>query len=320
MNGRFTGISMMLFAAVFLTGGPACGQQYPVKPIRFIVGPGPDVLARLIGQKMTESWGQQVIVDQRPGAGGTIAADSTAKAAPDGYTLLLTTGSFTINVSLYRNLPYDFVHDLAPVSLLGTLPFIFVVHPSLPVTSVKALIALARSRPGQLNYASAGNGTPPHLAAEMLKNTMKINIVHVPYKGVAPAIIDMLSGQVQMMFAVAPAGLPHVTSGRLRALAVSSPRRALALPEVPTMAEAGVPGFNVVSWNGVHVPSKTPPAVIEKLNAEILRALKQKDVLDRMLSLGYEPAGTSPQEFDVLVRADIARWAKVIRESDIHAD
>lgn len=320
MNGRFTGISMMLFAAVFLTGGPACGQQYPVKPIRFIVGPGPDVLARLIGQKMTESWGQQVIVDQRPGAGGTIAADSTAKAAPDGYTLLLTTGSFTINVNLYRNLPYDFVRDLAPVSLLGTLPFIFVVHPSLPVTSVKALIALARSRPGQLNYASAGNGTPPHLAAEMLKNTMKINIVHVPYKGVAPAIIDMLSGQVQMMFAVAPAGLPHVTSGRLRALAVSSPRRALALPEVPTMAEAGVPGFNVVSWNGVHVPAKTPPAVIEKLNAEILRALKQKDVLDRMLGLGYEPVGTSPQEFDALVRADIARWAKVIRESDIHAD
>jgi len=306
--------------AILPAASAVAAQPYPVKPIRIVVGPGPDTLARLIGQKMTDAWGQQVIVDQRPGAGGTIAAELAARSAPDGYTLLLTTGSFTINSSLYPNLGYDMVRDLAPVSLLATIPFILVVHPSLPVHSVRELVALARARPGQINYASAGNGTPPHLGGEMLKAVAKVDIVHVPYKGVAPAIIDALSGQVQVMFAVAPAGLPHVNAGKLRAIAASTSKRARALPELPTVAESGYPGFDVTGWNGLHAPARTPPTIIAALNSEVRKVIARPDVIEKMAASGLEPEGSSPESFGEYVKTDIARWAKLIRAANVRLD
>ena len=299
---------------------PANAQEYPDKPIRIIVGPGPDALARLVGQKFTEAWGQQIIVDQRPAAGGIVAADAVTKAAPDGYTLLLTTGSFTINTALNAKLPYDFLRDLTPVSLMATIPFILVVRPDSPYKSLKDLIDAARAQPGKLNYASAGNGTPPHLAGEMLKQMAKIDMVHVPYKGVAPAITDLIGGQVQTMFAVAPAGLPQVKGGKLRALAVSSSKRYSPLPDVAAVAELGYPEFEVVGWNGIHAPAKTPQAIIDKLNREIAKVLKSKDGQERALAAGFEAVGSTVEEFDAFVKADIARSARVIKSANIHAD
>ncbi len=266
-------LSLVLCAATLAVSSLACAQDYPNKPIRIIVGPGPDVLARLVGVKLTQAWGQQMIIDQRPAAGGIVAADAVAKAAPDGYTLLLSTGSFTINSALNTKLSYDFLRDLAPVTLMATIPFILVVRADSHIHSLKELVEAARAQPGKLNYASAGNGTPPHLAGEMLKQMAKIDMVHVPYKGVGPAITDLLGGQVQVMFAVAPAGLPQVKAGKLRALAVSSPKRYAPLPDVPTVAELGYPDFQVVGWNGLHAPAKTPAAIIEKLNHEIAAIL-----------------------------------------------
>jgi tripartite-type tricarboxylate transporter receptor subunit TctC len=297
----------------------ACAQGYPAKPIRILVGPGPDVLARIYGEKFTAAWGEHVVIDQRPGAGGTIAADLVAKAAPDGYTLLLATGSYTINASLQKQ-PYDLVRDFAPVSLLGTVPFILVVTPSLPVKSVKELIALARSKPGQINYASAGNGTPPHLAGEMLKLLTGIDIVHVPYKGAAAGLVDVMAGQVQTMFAVAPVGIPQVKAGKVRALAVSTAKRSRVVPDLPTVAEAGVPGFEVVSWNGLLAPAGSPQSVLAKLDAEIIKVTQLPDVQARMVGLGFEPVGSSEAAFGRFVRDDIARWAKVIRAAHVKID
>jgi tripartite-type tricarboxylate transporter receptor subunit TctC len=217
----------------------ASAQDFPTRTMRVIVGPGPDALARIVALKLSESWGHQVIVDQRPGAGGIVAADTVAKSPPDGHTLLLSTGSYTINTILQPKSPYDFERDLAPVTLIATLPFILVVNPAVPAHSLKELVALARSQPGKLNYASSGKGTPPHLAGEMLKQMAEINVVHVPYKGAAPAVIDVVAGQVEMMFVPAPTGLPLVKAGKLRAIAVSSPKRYASLPDVPTVAEQG---------------------------------------------------------------------------------
>ncbi len=298
----------------------ALAQTYPVRPIRFIVGPGPDMLARLIGHKVTESWGQQVVVDQRPGAGGIIAADTVAKSMPDGYTLLLTTGAYSINATYYPKLPYSLERDLAPVSLLATISFLVVVHPSLPAKSMQTLIELARSRPGQLNCAHSGPGTTAHLGCEMLKGSARIDIVSVSYKGAGPALIDVIGGQAQLMFAVMQAGLPQVQAGKLRALAITGARRAAALPEVPTLIEAGVPGADFISWNGVHVRAGTPQAIIEKLNAEFNRALKQLDVRDRMSVLGLNAAGGTPEAFGKFVREDIARWAQVLKAAGVRAE
>ncbi len=298
----------------------AIAQNYPTKPIRFIVGPGPDVLPRLIGQKLTDDWGQQVVVDQRPGAGGIIAADTAAKAAPDGYTLLLTTGAYTVNAVYYAKLPYDLVRDFAPVSLLATIQFLLVVHPSVPVKSVEELLQLARAKPGQLNCASSGTGTTAHFGCEMLKSMGRIDIVHVPYKGVAPAITELLGGQVQMFFAVMQAGLPHVRAGKLKALAVSGAKRAPAAPELPTVAEAGIPGFAFDSWNGVHVPARTPKSVTAKLNAELVKTIKLPDVQKRMLDLGLEPVGSTPEDFAAFVKADIARWARVVKDAGVRTE
>jgi tripartite-type tricarboxylate transporter receptor subunit TctC len=303
-----------------VVAGIAHAQNYPSKPIRFIVGPGPDVVARMFGQKLTDSWGQQVVVDQRPGAGGIIAAELVARAPPDGYTLLLTTGAYTVNQALYPKLPYDLERDLAPVDLLASISFLLIVPPSLPAKSMQELVALAKAKPGSLNCAHSGPGTTAALGCEMLKMDAKINIVPVPYKGTVPAIIDVVSGQAQLMYAVMQGALPQVQAGKLRALAVTGAKRSAALPDVPTMIEAGLPGADCITWNGVHVPAKTPAATIAKLNAELNRLLKQPDVQERMRALGLDPAGGTPAEFAAFVKADIGRWAKVIKDAGVRAE
>jgi tripartite-type tricarboxylate transporter receptor subunit TctC len=295
-------------------------QTYLTKPIRIVVGPGTDLVPRLIGPKLAAVWGQQLVVDQRPGGGGAIAADIVGKAAPDGHTWLLSTAVFTINAGMYAKPPYDLVRDFAPVTMLGTAMFFLLVHPSVPARTVGDLIQLTRERPGQLNYSSSGVGTPPHLAGEILKSMARINIVHVPYKSAAASITDLLGGQVQMSFQFTPTALPHVKTGKLRALGVSGAKRSVSAPELPTIAESGLPGFEVIGWNGVHVPRGTPKAIVERINAEILRVLKEPDVQERMTVAGLDAAGNTPEAFAAFVKADLARWAKVIREAGIQPE
>jgi len=305
---------MMFLLFGFFFGFANAQTGYPTKPIRFIVGPGPDSLARLFGQKMTEAWGQPVIVEQRGGGGGTISAEAVAKAAPDGYTLLLTTGTHAINPSVYKT-NYDMVRDFAPVTLLGSTPFVLAVHPSVPVKSVAELIKLAKEKPGTLNYGSGGSGTPPHLATELFKQMAGINMVHVPYKTIPLAITDLLGGQLQVMFTVGPAGLPQVKAGKIRGLAVSTAKRSSFAPDLPTVAESGLPGFNVFGWNGVLATAGTPRPVIEKLHTLFITAMKDASVRERMAGFGFEPIGNTPEEFGAFVKEDIARWAKLVKET-----
>jgi len=299
--------------------GSALAQSYPDKPIRIIVGPGPDALARVIGQQITQAWGQPVVIDQRGGGGGTISAEAVARAVPDGYTLLLATGTHTINPSMYK-ISYDMVRDFAPVTLLASTPFILAVHPSVPASSVGELIRLARSKPGALNYGSGGSGTPPHLATELFKTTAGIDIVHVPYKTVAAAITDLVAGRLQVMFTVGPAGLPQMRAGAIRGLAVSTAKRSAFAPELPTVAESGLPGFDVFGWNGLLAPAGTPAPVIAKLHDQIEKALQDREVRERIASFGFEPVGNTPEEFGKFVKADIARWAAVAKESGARVD
>jgi len=306
--------TLQLVSFFFFFFGFAHAQtDYPTKPIHFIVGPGPDSLARLFGQKMSEAWGQPVIVDQRGGGGGTISAEAVAKGTPDGYWLLLTTGTHAINASVYKT-SYD-LRDFAPVTLLGATPFVLAVHPSVPVKSVAELIKLAKAQPGKLNYGSGGSGTPPHLATELFKQMAGVNMVHVPYKTIPAAITDLLAGQIQVMFTVGPAGLPHVKAGRIRGLAVSTIKRSAFAPELPTVAESGLPGFNVFGWNGVLVTAGTPRPVIEKLHTLFITAMKDAEVRTRMAGFGFEPIGNTPEEFGAFVKEDIARWAKLVKET-----
>jgi tripartite-type tricarboxylate transporter receptor subunit TctC len=311
---------LALLGACGVATGIAATPDYPTRPIRFIVGAAPDVLPRLVGQRLTEAWGQQVVVDQRSGAGGIIAADTAAKGAPDGYTLLLTTGAYSVNAVYYTKLSHDLVRDFAPVGLLATIQFLLVVHPSVPAKSVGELLQLARAKPGQLNCASGGNGTTAHFGCEMLKSRARIDVVHVPYKGVVPAITEVLGGQVQFMFAPMQAALPHARAGKLRALGVGGAKRASAAPDLPTVAEAGVASFAFDSWNGVHVPARTPRSIIAKLNAELLKAISPPEIQKRMLDLGLEPAGGTPEEFAAFVKADIARWARVVKEAGVRTE
>ncbi|MDB5990047.1 MAG: tripartite tricarboxylate transporter substrate binding protein [Herbaspirillum sp.] len=312
--------SLLLLPVLLLCTGTAQAQNYPSKPIHILVGPGPDILARIIGVKLTEMLGQPVIVDQRPAAGGIIAGDTVAKSAPDGYTALLSTGSFTINSVFHLDMPYDLKRDLKPVSLMATLPFVLVVNNSLPIKNLKDLVALARAKPGTLNYASSGNGTPAHFAGEMLRQMAKIDIVHVPYNGAAPGVIDVIGDRVQMMFAPAPSVLQLVKSGKLRAIAVSSPKRYRGLPDVPTVAEQGYPDFSIVGWNGLHVPAKTPPEIIDKLSAAVAKIIQMPDVQASIETNGFEPVGSTNKEFGAFVEQDIARAAVVIKAGNIRQE
>jgi tripartite-type tricarboxylate transporter receptor subunit TctC len=295
----------------------ALAQSYPVRPVRFVVGTGQDMIARMVGEKLSSAWGQQVIVDTRPGGGGINAAEIVAKAAPDGYTWLCSTAVYTIHAGLYAKPPFHILADYAPVTLIGTATFLLAVNPSVPAKSVGELIKLAREKPGQLNYASSGVGTPPHLAGEMLKSMAHIDLFHVPYKSVPTSIPDLLSGRVQMSFIFAPTVLPLVKAGKLRALAVTSAKRSQIAPDLPTMAEAGLPGYEVVGWNGIYVPKGTSQAIIGKIGADTLKAIRLLDVRERMMAMGFEAAETSVMEFDAFTRADVARWTKVVKEAGI---
>jgi tripartite-type tricarboxylate transporter receptor subunit TctC len=314
-----------LAAAVSCAALPhAAHAEYPEKPIRFIVpfapGGSTDFLARLVGQKMTESWKQQVLVDNRGGAGGTLGADLGAKAPPDGYTIVLTAISHSTAVGIYKKLPYDLVADLQAVSLIATQPNALVVHPSLPVKSVKEFIALARSKPGQLAYSSTGTGSAQHLMGELFKSIAKVDMIHVPYKGTAPALADLVAGNVQASMQPVINAVPNAKAGRIRLLAVTGPKRSHVAPDVPTMMEAGVPQYNVVAWYGVHAPSKTPRPVIDAINKAMVSALNLPDVRQRILSQGLDPSPNTPDQFQAFVKAEVARWSKVIADAGIKAD
>ena len=303
---------------------PASAQNYPVKTVRIVVplaagGPG-DVLARAVGQKLSEITGQPVVVDNRPGANTNVGNEFVAKAPPDGYTLLATASTLTINPALYPKLPYDAIRDFAPISLIGSAPLILVVHPSLPVKSVKDLVALAKSRPGQLHYGSAGNGSVLHLAGEMLNPSTGIKLVHVPYKGVTNAFSDLLGGQISIMFPGAPIALPQVKAGKLRALGTTGAARTAAAPELPPVADAGFPGYEISVWYGLLAPAGTVPTVTNKLHAEINKIVQLPDIKERWATLGAEPLHNTPEQFAAFLKADLVKWAKVVRESGAKID
>ena len=303
---------------------PGAAQNYPSRPVRLIVGFAPgggvDINARMLAPKLSEYLGQQVVVENVPGAGTNIANERVAKSAPDGHTLLINTAAVAINMSLYRNLPFHTLRDFAPVSLFSQSPNVLVVNAKLPVTSVKDLVALARSSPGKLNYSSAGVGTTQHLAAELFKLRTGTFIVHIPYKGSAPSLTALIAGEVDLSFANIPAIQGHVNSGRLRALAATAAKRDAQLPDVPTMKEAGVGGVEVVVWYGVLAPAGTPRDIVQKLADGIIRATRDPEVRRRMLEQGAEPVGSTPEEFAKLLREEVARWAEVVKISGARAE
>jgi len=298
----------------------AQAQNYPSRTVRIVVpiapGGAADILSRVIAQKLYESWGYVVQVDNRPGAGGIIGSDLVAKAPPDGYTLLMAFTSHVTNPSLQPKLPYDTLNDFAPVTMVAVVPSVLLVHPSLPVRSVKELIVFAKRRPGELNYGSAGSGTATHLAALLFSSMTGVIMEHVPYRGGAPALYDLLGGQVTMMFGNMASGMAHIQSGRLRALAVTSARRSPALPLLPTMAETGLPGYEAMAWYALLAPAKTPGTVINKLNSEIVAILQQSDIRGRLGALGADVMPSSAAALDDYIRAEIVKWRKVIREVD----
>jgi tripartite-type tricarboxylate transporter receptor subunit TctC len=277
-----------------------------------------DTLARLVAPKLTESLGETVVVDNRPGANGIIAYDMTARATPDGYTFTAVAAGVVINVSLYAKVPYDPFRDFVPLTLGITVPNILVVHPSVPAKSVKELIALAKAQQGKLAFASAGNGTSGHLALELFRMTSRIDVVHVPYKGGGPALAEVLGGQVQALFSIALAAMPHIKAGRVRALGITSAKRSPVAPDLPTVAEAGgMPGFEVIGWFGWLGPAGMPRPIVQRLNSELVRALKLPDVRDRLLSQSTEPVGNTPQEFAAFMKREHAKWAKVIKAANV---
>ena len=312
-------------ALLLVAASSAYAQTYPSKPLRFVVpfaaGGGSDLVARAVSAKLTEALGQTVVVDNRAGAAGTIGTDIVAKSPPDGHTLLLgSSGPLAINPSLYAKLPYDAARDFSPVALVTVMPFLLVVHPALPVRSLKEFIALAKARPNQLNYGSPGSGSTTHLANELLKSMTGIAIVHVPYKGVAPAATDLISGQVQMMSGDLSTLMPHVRSKRMRALAVTSAKRSSLLPDIPTVEEAGVPGYDASGWFGVLVPAATPPAIVERLNAAVGKGLAAADSRERLAALGGEVGGGTPEQFAAHIRGEAAKWSKLIRTLGIKGE
>lgn len=316
--------SLVLVAILLLSHvGAAFAQSYPHKPIRCIVPYPPggvvDFHARIIGQKLSESWGQQVVIDNRGGAGATLGTALAAKAAPDGYTFLVVSPSHAINATLYKKLTFHTEKDFAPVTQLTSAPLILVVHPSVPAKSTKELIVLAKSKPGQLNYASSGSGTSTHLAAVLFTTMAGVDIVHIPYKGGGPATTDLLAGHVQMNFAGITL-LPHIKAGKLRALAVTTAKRSMAIPDLPTIAESGLPGYEVDAWYGAYFPAETPREIVSKLNKEIVKILHMADVKAHFASQGAEIVGNAPEEFAAFTKAEIDKWAKVVKDSGARVD
>jgi tripartite-type tricarboxylate transporter receptor subunit TctC len=313
--------------AAFLVGpaATAMAADFPSKPIRILVGAatggGVDITARILAAKLSESLRQQCVVDNRPGASGNIASELVAKAAPDGHTLLMgTIAPLAINPSLYANLTFDPVRDFAPVSRAADSTNVLVIHPSVPARSVRELIAIAKARPAQLLYGSAQTGSAGHLAGELFNAAAHVKIVHVPYKGGAPAMIDLISGQLQIIFATVITAVPQVKSGRIKALAVTTAKRSQVMPALPTMDEAGLPGFEVNNWYGVVAPARTPPEIVQVLNREMVRALNLPDVKDVMLKQGLDPAPSTPDEFGAYIKSEIAKWRKVVQASGARAD
>ena len=309
---------------VLLMGVPALAQDFPSKAIRVVVpfppGGGTDFMGRVVMQKVGESLGTTVVIDNRGGAGSSIGTEIVARSPADGYTVLIISGAHAINPSIYAKLPYDSVRDFAPVTMFASGPALLVVHPSVPAKSVKELIALAKARPGQLNYASAGIGTPPHLSGELFKTMAGVDMVHVPYKGNGPAYTDLIGGQVTVMFPNVSTAMAHVRAGKLRALAVTTKNRTPSAPELPTISEAGVPGYDVSSWYGLLAPAGTPPAVVSKLQTEIAKVLRSPDVSKNLTSQGLDLVGNTPEEFSAILRAEIVKWAKVAKASGARAE
>ncbi len=297
---------------------------YPARPIRLVTpfppGGGTDILSRALAPRLSENLGGSVIVENRAGAGGLVGIEAVAKSPPDGYTIMLVSGSLTILPSLFPNARYDAVKDFAPITLATRQPYIAVVHPSLPAKKFRDFLALARARPGQITYASAGSGGAGHLGMELLKTMVKVNLVHIPYKGSGPALIDLLGGHVSLMFASAPSSMPHVKTGRLRALAMTGAQQSAAIPGVPTIAESGLPGFETYGWYGIVAPAGTPFPIVLRLHAAILKAMAVPEVNDRIAADGSEKVGNTPEQFAEYIKRDIPKWAKVIKDSGARAD
>jgi tripartite-type tricarboxylate transporter receptor subunit TctC len=302
--------------------GRASAQAYPARPIRLVVpssaGAGvTDIMARLVGQRLGESLGQQVVIDNRPGASGILGSEVVAKAPNDGYTLLIANVSLIVNPYLFAKMPYDPLVDFVPVTMVNTAPQQLVVHPSVPATSVADLVAYAKARPGQLNYGSGGLGSTPFLAAELFKSITGIDVVHVPYKGGAPAIAELVGGQLNFMIENVPGTMPHVKSGKLRALAITSAQRSPLAPDLPTMIEAGVPGYEMSAWNAIFAPKGTPPDIVVRLHAELVRVLRGPEMKEQCAALGAEPIGNTPDELTAFLKADKARWGEIIQARGI---
>ena len=310
-------------SCAFALAQPAA-DAYPVKPIRFILpfppGGGTDILGRIIAERLTTNLGQPVVLENRGGAGGNVGAEAAARSAPDGYTVVLVAPSLAISPSLYSKLNYDPVKDLAPISLVGTVPNVLITYPSLPAQNLAEFISLAKTKPGAMNFGSGGSGTSNHLAGELFNIVAGVKLVHVPYKGVNLAMNDALGGQIQLVVIGIPAAQPHIRAGKLRALGVISPQRSPALPEVPTVAEAGLPNFEVTTWYGVLAPAGTPRPVIARLNAELARVMHAPDLKDRFAATGTEPRTSTPEEFADYIQQEIAKWGRVVREAGLKAD
>jgi tripartite-type tricarboxylate transporter receptor subunit TctC len=322
--GNFCLLTSALFLGCALTAGSALAQPYPSKPVRFVVGPGPnsgtDVVARAIALKLGERLGQSVVVENRTGAGGTIAVAAVAKSPADGYTILFVSGSLVVHPALRRNLSYDVTRDLAPITLIGVVPQVLVVHPSLPVKSTREFVALAKARPGQINYGSGGVGSTGHLAGELLQSSAGIRMIHIPYKGAGPAAVDVIAGQIQALFTSAVNALQHARTGRVRVLGVSTPKRMSAMPDVPTIAESGVPGYELMTWYGLLAPAGTPRAAIDRMNQETAAVINLPDVLARFRADGVEPATGTPEQFADMIRTELVRIEKIVKAAGIQAE
>jgi len=309
-------------ALLFMRATPA--QEFPTRPVRLVVSFAPggsvDVVARLIGQKLSEKWAQQVVVDNRPGAGGNLSAEIVAHAPADGHTLYLCSASFVVNPNLYGKTGYDPVGDFAPISLVALVQNVLVAHPPLPADSVRALVALAKAKPGQINYASTGSGTSGHLVMELFKSMARIDLVHVPYKVIGQAQSDLISGQVALWFPTAPGALPHINAGRMKALAVAGARRSPALPAVPTVSEAGVPGFEASTWYAMLAPARTPRRIVERINGDVVTILRQPDVQERLAGLGIEIVASSTEELARHLKSETPKWARVVKQSGARVD